>query len=85
MLARGGEVTLHKEVITTEHSKHIEKFDVYLTGTHLQFNNLTKKLKGQDLGIDHLGTMISMLLSRQHETKEIYNKNYPIQKKLVSE
>ncbi|MHA1745553.1 MAG: dihydropteroate synthase [Promethearchaeota archaeon] len=80
MLARGGEVTLHKEVVTTEHAKHIEKFDAYLTGTHLQFKKLVKKLKGQDLGIDHVGTMINTLLSKQHETKEIYNKDYPTQK-----
>ena len=81
MLARGGEVTLHKEVITTEHSKLSERFDAYLTGTHLQFMKLIKKLKGQDLGVDHVGNLISTLLSKQLETKELYGKEYPLQKK----
>ena len=81
MLARGGEVTLHKEVITTEHSKLSEKFDAYLTGTHLQFMKLTKKLKGQDLGIDHVGNLINTLLSKHLDTNELYRKEFPLQKK----
>ncbi|WP_371803861.1 dihydropteroate synthase [Candidatus Lokiarchaeum ossiferum] len=76
LLARGGDVALHREVVTTENQKYDEKFTAVLIGTLLQMEKLVKKLRGQDLELDKLGKMIEAALHKEEQIKEIYSTIY---------
>lgn len=78
LLARGGDVALHREVVTTENQKYDEKFTAVLIGTLLQMEQLVNKLRGQDLELDKLGKMIEAALEQENRIKENYNNSFNI-------
>ena len=73
MLARGGEVAIPRNVISTEWEKLKQQFDVILIGTMLQLKNLIKKLKGQDLNLQQIGQIVEKLISIPKH-KDFYSK-----------
>ncbi|RLI65279.1 MAG: dihydropteroate synthase [Promethearchaeia archaeon] len=75
MLARGGDVALHKDVITTEYHKYTKQFTAIVMGTPLQLKKLVSKLKSQDLEMKRIGTMIEEVLT-QNRTPKINFKPY---------
>ena len=65
MLALGGDVAYHQDVIDSQ----IESTDVLIMGTPLQLQRLSKKLKSMAyFGLDHVGITISKLLSEYEES-----------------
>ncbi len=76
MLARHGEVALHRDVITTEHKKYDEIFTAVLIGTRLQYKNLISKLKSQDLELRRIGESIEQLLQKDLTPKINFSKNF---------
>jgi dihydropteroate synthase len=77
LLARGGDVGLHGQVITTEWKKMDECFDIVLMGTQKQLANLIAKLKGQQLKLDQLARILEQVLQKESETEVIYSTEYP--------
>ncbi len=75
LIARGGDVALHREVITTENQKYNEKFTAVLIGSLLQIEKLISKLKNQDLELGKLANIIEKTLKKEHSIKEIYSKS----------
>jgi dihydropteroate synthase len=78
LLARGGDVALHRDVITTEWQKYEEKFDVVLIGTVKQMESLVQKLKGQQLKLDLIARLIEEALQDEFNTKKMYAIPEPI-------
>ncbi|WP_457556756.1 dihydropteroate synthase [Candidatus Harpocratesius sp.] len=74
MLARNGEVAIHKDVITTENQKYEKKFTVVLMGTQLEFQKLISKLKNQDLELNQIGMMIERLIQQAETPKTNFSK-----------
>jgi dihydropteroate synthase len=79
LLARGGDVALHRDVITTEWEKYDEKYDVVLIGTIKQINNLIQKLKGQQLKLDIIAQILENTLNDENNTKRYYSKAFKSQ------
>ena len=75
MLARGGECAIDKQVITTEGCKYDEIHDVVLIGTIKQLESLVGKLKGQQLKLDLIASLIEKSLSKAEDTQSIYRKD----------
>lgn len=75
MLARGGEVAMSKDVITTENRKFDKIFTIILMGTDLQFKKLISKLKSQDLGLDIIANSIEQFLIKDLTPIINYSKN----------
>lgn len=65
LLARGGDVGLHSQVITTEWKKRDEIFNVVLIGTLKQFQSLIGKLRGQQLKLDLIAKLIENALEQE--------------------
>jgi len=72
MLARGGDVAIHKNVVTTENQKYDKTQKVVLIGTEKQLNSLVNKLRGQQLELDKIGTLISNVLMISREVKTLH-------------
>ena len=72
MLARGGDVAVHKNVVTTENQKYDKNQNVILIGTEKQLNLLVDKLRGQQLELDKIGTLISDVLMKSREVKSLH-------------
>jgi dihydropteroate synthase len=72
MLARGGDVAIHKDVVTTENQKFDQIHNAILIGTEKQLKLLVNKLKGQQLDLDKIGTLISDILMRSREVKSLH-------------
>ncbi len=73
LLARGGDVGLHSQVITTEWKKSEEIFDVVLIGTLKQFQSLIGKLRGQQLKLDLIAKLIENALEREKSAPMNYH------------
>ena len=78
MLARHGEVALHRDVITTEYQKHEEKFTSVLIGTLLQYKHLIAKLRSQDLELHRIGESIEKLLQHDLTPKINFRKDFEL-------
>ncbi|MHA1519251.1 MAG: dihydropteroate synthase [Promethearchaeota archaeon] len=76
MLARNGEVALHRDVITTEHKKYEKLFTAVLMGTNLQYKKLISKLKSQDLEMHRIGESIEQLLKQDLTPKINFSKDF---------
>jgi dihydropteroate synthase len=72
MLARGGDVAIHKDVVTTENKKYDKCHNAILIGTEKQLNLLVDKLRGQQLDLDKIGTLISDVLMKSREVKSLH-------------
>jgi dihydropteroate synthase len=77
LLARGGDVGLHGQIITTEWKKYDECFDIVLIGTIKQIENLIQKLKGQQLKLDLLARLLEDTLQKEQDITHIYMRDYP--------
>lgn len=73
MLARGGDVAIHKDVVTTENQKYDKVHDIMLIGTEKQLKLLVNKLKGQQLDLDKISTLISGILMHSREVKSLHS------------
>ncbi|MHA1109571.1 MAG: dihydropteroate synthase [Promethearchaeota archaeon] len=73
MLARGGDVAVHKNVVTTENKKYDKSQNVVLIGTEKQLKLLVNKLRGQKLELDKIGTLISDVLMKSREVKSLHS------------
>ena len=73
MLARGGDVAVHKNVVTTENKKFDKSQNVVLIGTEKQLKLLVNKLRGQQLELDKIGTLISDVLMKSREVKSLHS------------
>ncbi len=72
LLARGGDVAIHKSVVTTENKKYDKSQNVILIGTEKQLTLLVNKLRGQQLELDKIGTLISDVLMKSREVKSLH-------------
>lgn len=75
MLARGGDVAVHKNVVTTEYQKYEKCQNVILIGTEKQLQLLVNKLRGQQLELDKIGILISDVLMKSREVKNLHSIN----------
>ncbi|MBN2155820.1 MAG: dihydropteroate synthase [Candidatus Lokiarchaeota archaeon] len=75
LLARGGDVAIHKNVVTTENQKYEKNQKVILIGTEKQLQLLVNKLKGQQLELDKIATLISDVLMKSREVKSLHTIN----------
>ncbi|MHA1339616.1 MAG: dihydropteroate synthase [Promethearchaeota archaeon] len=73
MLARGGDVAIHKEAITTENKKYVKNQKILLIGTEKQLESLIEKLRGQQLELDRIGYIIKQVLEKSSEDKLIHS------------
>jgi dihydropteroate synthase len=74
LLARGGDVGLHSQVITTEWKKNDEIFDIVLIATIKQYKNLIQKLRGQQLKLDLIAHLIEEALFSDMKVIQWYHK-----------
>ncbi len=75
LLARGGDVAIHKDVVTTENQKYEKCQNVLLIGTEKQLRLLVNKLKGQQLELDKIGYLIEDVLMKSREVKSLHSIN----------
>ncbi|MCP4761399.1 MAG: dihydropteroate synthase [archaeon] len=73
LLARGGDVAIHRDVVTTEFAKHDMIHDAVLIGTEKQMQSLITKLKGQQLDLDKVSTVISNIIQKSKEDKFLHS------------
>lgn len=73
LLARGGDVAIHKDAVTTENKKYDKNQSCILIGTEKQLFSLVEKLKGQQLELDKIGEIISEILEKSREDKYLHS------------
>jgi dihydropteroate synthase len=73
LLSRGGDVAIHKNVVTTENQKYEKNQNIVLIGTEKELQMLVNKLKGQQLDLDRIGTLISEVLMKSREVKSLHS------------
>ncbi len=78
MLARGGDAGLHSQVVTTEWNKFEEQNDIVLMGTMKQFLSVIEKLRGQQLNLDTIATLIDTALQQEEDVQLLYNKTFTL-------
>ena len=74
MLARGGDVAIHENAITTENARYDKNQKCCIMGTEKQLYELIKKLNGQGLDLDKIGTIIKEILEKSQEDKFLHSK-----------
>ena len=73
LLARGGDVAIHKDAISTENVKYEKNQRVVLIGTEKQLYSLVEKLKGQELELDKISRIITEILEKSREDKYLHS------------
>jgi dihydropteroate synthase len=73
LLARGGDVAIHKDAISTENAKYERNQRVVLIGTEKQLYSLAEKLKGQQLELDKISDLITEILEKSLEDKYLHS------------
>lgn len=73
LLARGGDVAIHKDAISTENAKYERNQRVVLIGTEKQLYSLAEKLKGQQLELDKISSLITEILEKSLEDKYLHS------------
>ncbi|MHA1821859.1 MAG: dihydropteroate synthase [Promethearchaeota archaeon] len=71
-LARGGDVAIHRNVITTENKKYVGDQTVLLIGTDKQYYSLIEKLKDQQLGLDKIAKLLLNIIKKIKNQKEFH-------------
>ena len=70
MLARGGDAALPGEAVSHE----IDKVNLIIVGTHLQFERLIKKIKHQVRELPQIADMLSELIHKKNDTVSGYSR-----------
>ena len=73
LLARGGDVAIHKDAISTENAKYERNQRVVLIGTEKQLYSLAEKLKGQQLELDKISRIITEILEKSLSDKYLHS------------
>ncbi len=73
LLARGGDVAIHKDAISTENAKYDKNQRVVLIGTEKQMYSLAEKLNGQQLELDKISRIITEILEKSREDKYLHS------------
>lgn len=73
MLARGGDVAIHKDAVTTENQKYDKNQSCVLIGTEKQLTSLIEKLKGQQLELDKIAEILIEILDKSREDKFLHS------------